>query len=85
MLLKMKSASEGIRALAYFCYFCMDNEMNAVLAGNEEQKEYWHGMIEVFTPIVKSYCTDMGMMVCDTGRADDMAVMVSAVNILLSR
>ncbi|MGA2782663.1 MAG: acyl-CoA dehydrogenase [Smithella sp.] len=66
MLLKMKSASEGIRALAFLCYLCMDNEMNAVLAGNEEQKEYWHGMIEVFTPIVKSYCTDMGMMVCDT-------------------
>jgi hypothetical protein len=66
MLLKMKSASEGIRALAFLCYLCMDNEMNAVLAGNEEQKEYWHGMIEVFTPIVKAYCTDMGMMVCDT-------------------
>ncbi len=66
MLLKMKSVSEGIRSLAFLCYLCMDNEMNAVLAGNEEQKEYWHGMIEVFTPIVKAYCTDMGMMVCDT-------------------
>ena len=48
----------------------MDNEMNAVLAGNEEQKEYWHGMIEVLTPIVKSYCTDMGMDGLRTGRAD---------------
>jgi len=66
MLLKMKSASEGIRALFMFCYVCMDNEVNAKLAGDEAQKEYWHGMIEVLTPIVKSYCTDMGMMVCDT-------------------
>ncbi len=64
MLLRMKSVSEGIRALCFFCYYCMDEEMNAILAGNEEQKEYWHGMIEVFTPIVKSYCTDMGMDVC---------------------
>jgi hypothetical protein len=66
MLLKMKSVSEGIRCFGFFLLLCMDNEMNAVLAGNEEQKEYWHGMIEVFTPIVKAYCTDMGMMVCDT-------------------
>jgi alkylation response protein AidB-like acyl-CoA dehydrogenase len=65
MLLKMKSASEGIRALFMFCYVCMDNEVNAKLAGKEEQKEYWHGFIELLTPIVKSYCTDMGMMVCD--------------------
>jgi hypothetical protein len=66
MLLKMKSTTEGIRAMAFFCYLCMDNEMNAALTGNQEQKEYWHSLIEVLTPIVKSYCTDMGMMVCDT-------------------
>ena len=30
MLLRMKSTSEGLRMLAFFCYFCMDNEMNAV-------------------------------------------------------
>jgi alkylation response protein AidB-like acyl-CoA dehydrogenase len=65
MLLKMKSVSEGIRALCMFCYLCMDNEMNAVISGNEEQKEYWHGMIEVLTPLVKSYGTEMGMVVCD--------------------
>jgi len=66
MLLKMKSTSEGLRMLALFCYFCMDNEQNSILSENEEQKEYWHGFIELLTPIVKSYCTDMGMMVCDT-------------------
>jgi uncharacterized membrane protein len=60
MLLKQKSISEGLRLLAYFCYFCMDNEFNALIDGNEEQKEYWHGMIEVLTPIVKAYCTDRG-------------------------
>jgi alkylation response protein AidB-like acyl-CoA dehydrogenase len=65
MLLKMKSVSEGLRALYMFCYFCMDNEVNARVMGNAEQEGYWHGMIQVLTPIVKSYCSDMGMMVCD--------------------
>jgi hypothetical protein len=60
MLLKMKSTSEGLRLLALFCYFCMDNEFNALIDGNEAQKEYWHGFIEVLTPIVKAYCTDKG-------------------------
>jgi len=41
----------------------MDNEVNARVMGNAEQEEYWHGMIQVLTPIVKSYCSDMGMMV----------------------
>ena len=65
MLLKMKSVTEGIRALALFCYFCMDNEINAMFSGNEEQREYWHGLIEVLTPVVKGYGTEMGMVVCD--------------------
>ena len=64
MLLRMKSISEGIRALCFLCYVCMDNEMNAVKEGNEEQKDYWHGMIEILTPIVKAYATDMGMECC---------------------
>lgn len=64
MLLKMKSVTDGIRALCLLCYFCMDNEFNAMIEGNEEQKEYWHGMIEMLTPMVKSYSTEMGMMVC---------------------
>ena len=65
MLLKMKSVTEGIRALALFCYFCMDNEINATLSEDEEKKEYWHGLIEVLTPLVKAYGTEMGMVVCD--------------------
>jgi alkylation response protein AidB-like acyl-CoA dehydrogenase len=60
MLLKQKAISEGLRLLAYFCYFCMDNEFSAMIDGNEEQKEFWHGLIEVLTPIVKSYCTEKG-------------------------
>jgi alkylation response protein AidB-like acyl-CoA dehydrogenase len=68
MLLRQKSISEGLRLLCLFCYFCMDNEINAMWslamdpnANKEElekEKEYWHGLIEVITPVVKAYCTD---------------------------
>ncbi|MCX5850290.1 MAG: acyl-CoA dehydrogenase [Deltaproteobacteria bacterium] len=64
MMLKMKSTSEGLRMLCFLCYFCMDNEIQAMIEKNEEQQAYWHGFIEILTPIVKSYCTDAGMDVC---------------------
>jgi len=65
MLLRMKSMSEGLRALALFCYFCMDQEINGMVTGNQEQIDYWHGMIEVLTPVVKAYCTDRGQEVTE--------------------
>jgi alkylation response protein AidB-like acyl-CoA dehydrogenase len=58
MLLKMKSGVEGIRALCYFCYYGMDRFM---IAETEEEKTKWIGMIEMLTPMVKAYCTDLGM------------------------
>ena len=33
------------------------------VAASEEDKAKWQGLIEILTPIVKSYCTDMGMLV----------------------
>ena len=64
MLLKQKAIAEGCRLLCFFCYFCMDNEFNAMIDKNEEQQAYWHGFIELLTPIVKAYSTDMGMEAC---------------------
>ncbi len=64
MLIKQKSITEGIRALTLFCYYAMDREFNATLEKNEKDQEYWHGMIEMLTPMVKSYGTEMGMEVC---------------------
>ncbi len=58
MLLRQKSISEGLRLLCLFCYFCMDSMFSALVDGNEEQKEYWNGIIEVLTPVVKAYSTD---------------------------
>jgi hypothetical protein len=62
MLLQMKSTVEATRLLALFCYFSMDMHFNAE---TDAEKDKWQGMLEVLTPIVKAYCTDMGMMVND--------------------
>ncbi len=62
MLLKQKSVVEGIRMLCMYCYYAMD--MQKVVT-TEEEKEKWSGMIEMLTPIVKSYCTEMGLLVND--------------------
>ncbi len=55
MLLKMKSMTDGIRALAFYCYFAMDKR---AAAADDTEKDKWQGVIEVITPMVKSYCTD---------------------------
>jgi alkylation response protein AidB-like acyl-CoA dehydrogenase len=62
MLLKQKSTVEGIRLLCMYCYLAMDRRKAAV---NEQETEKWQGMIEILTPIVKAYCTEMGMVVND--------------------
>ena len=62
MLLKQKSLVEGIRLLCLYCYFAMDKRKAAT---TEEETDKWQGMIEMLTPIVKSYCTEMGMVVND--------------------
>jgi alkylation response protein AidB-like acyl-CoA dehydrogenase len=62
MLLKQKSIVEGIRCLCQYCYYAMD--MTEV-AESDAEKAKWQGLIEVLTPLVKAYCTDMGFVVND--------------------
>lgn len=62
MLLKQKSIVEGIRMLCLYCCFTMDLRR---VSTNEVETEKRQGMIGVLTPIVKSYCTEMGLMVND--------------------
>jgi hypothetical protein len=62
MLLKQKSIVEGIRMLCLYCYYAMDRRR---AASSDEEADKWRGMIEVLTPIVKSYCTEMGLVVND--------------------
>jgi len=57
MLIKMKSLTEGARALVLYCYYAMDRR---VAATDDAEKDKWQGVIEVLTPLVKSYGTDVG-------------------------
>ncbi|MDD4357616.1 MAG: acyl-CoA dehydrogenase [Smithellaceae bacterium] len=60
-LMWMKSHVEGIRALAYFGAYCMDMSK---ISQTEEEKANWEGYLELLTPIIKSYSTDKGLLIC---------------------
>ena len=60
MLMWMKSHVEAMRSLMYFGAFCLDMEK----CGNDEEKTYYKGLLDLLTPIIKSYCTDRGFDIC---------------------
>lgn len=62
MLLWMKSNVEGMRALIYFATVCGDR---AVSLEDPAEAEKWLGILEVLTPIVKAYSTDIGFRVTE--------------------
>jgi len=57
MLLWMKSHVEGMRS---FVYYVADLFVKEELAENDEMKQFYGDLIELLTPIIKSYCTDRG-------------------------
>jgi hypothetical protein len=63
MLLWMKAHVEGIRALMYYVPWCIDRMYST---DDEAQKDKWHGMLEILTPICKAYCSDMAFRVTET-------------------
>jgi len=63
-LMKMKVFVEGMRSLLYYVNFCEDM---AFIAKTEEEKEKYHGIVEVLTPIAKGYVTDRAFDVCSQG------------------
>jgi len=62
MLLWMKSHVEGMRALMYYCSYCVDRHC---IAKDETERDKWNGMLEVLTPVCKAYCTDVGFKVTE--------------------
>lgn len=62
MLLWMKSHVEGMRALVYYSGLCFDR---AEALENREEAEKWHGIMDILTPICKSYCSDIGFRVAE--------------------
>jgi len=67
MLLWIKAATEGLRALLYKTAFHADQ---AKVATDEKTKEYHNDLMYLFTPICKSYGSDLGF------KATDQAMMV---------
>ncbi|PKN05229.1 MAG: acyl-CoA dehydrogenase, partial [Deltaproteobacteria bacterium HGW-Deltaproteobacteria-9] len=62
MLLWMKAHVEGFRALTYYTAFCEDR---AHASADDALREKYHGIVEVLTPIVKAYCSDMAFRVTE--------------------
>lgn len=63
MLLWMKSNVESMRALIYYTAMCHDM---AYGISDPTEAEKWQGIMEVLTPIVKAYCTDIAFRVTET-------------------
>jgi hypothetical protein len=63
MLLWMKSNVEGMRALMYYATTCGDR---AASFKDPVEAEKWLGIVEILTPIIKAYCSDIGFKVTET-------------------
>jgi hypothetical protein len=64
MLIWMKSNVEGMRS---FCYYIAHLFDQLELADSPEEKERIDGMVNLLTPILKSYNSDRGFEVCVQG------------------
>ena len=62
MLIQMKAYVEGMRSFVYYVALCIDRRNNAA---SEEESRYYSGLVELLTPVVKAYCSERGLNVCD--------------------
>jgi alkylation response protein AidB-like acyl-CoA dehydrogenase len=60
-LLWMRAYTEGMRALIFYTMYCMDWETVTL---NKDEKQKWHDLVEILTPICKAYCSDKGFETC---------------------
>lgn len=63
-LLTMKAYVEGMRSLLYYVAWCEDK---ATITDSEEEKEKFHGLVDMLIPIAKGYVTDRSLDVCNYG------------------
>ncbi len=63
MLLYMKSLVEGIRSMIYFCAYCEDRVRSAA---DDAERQRYQGFVEILTPVVKAYSTDMSFRIAET-------------------
>ena len=62
MLLWMKSHVEGMRSLIYYGTWCADQQR---CTDDEGTRQYYKGLLDLLTPVIKAYCTDRGVDVCN--------------------
>jgi len=61
MLLMQSAYVQAMRAIVSYTAWCMD--MAHVSAG--EEKDRWQGLVELFTPVCKAWCSDWGFRVTE--------------------
>ncbi|HJV21108.1 MAG TPA: acyl-CoA dehydrogenase [Holophagaceae bacterium] len=61
MLLMQSAYVQAMRALVTYTAWCMD--MAHISAG--EEKDRWQGLVELFTPVCKAWCSDWGFRVTE--------------------
>ena len=64
MLLTMKAYVEGMRSLLYYVGMCDDRSH---VAGSDEDKAKYQGIIDLLIPIAKGYVSDRAFDVCNLG------------------
>ena len=67
MLMTMKAQTEAMRALTYFCAYNLDMSKRHPDATERDKHQT---LIDLLTPIAKSWCTDVGCEVTSTGVFD---------------
>jgi alkylation response protein AidB-like acyl-CoA dehydrogenase len=63
-LLTMKVYVEGMRSLLYYVGLCDDL---SGMTEDPEEKQKYHGLVDILTPIAKGYVTDKAFEVCNHG------------------
>jgi alkylation response protein AidB-like acyl-CoA dehydrogenase len=61
-LMRMKALVDGMRSFTFYVAYLFDLEATA---DDSDEKEKYKGLIEFLTPVVKAYCSDRGMEICD--------------------
>jgi hypothetical protein len=62
MLMLMKAYVDGMRSLIYFVAYCFDRQE---CADTQADKERHKGLINFLIPVVKAYCSERGLFICD--------------------
>jgi hypothetical protein len=61
MLLWMKAHVEGMRSFIYLISSLIDRQ---TCSDDDEQREFSQGLIDLLTPVIKSYCSERGFEIC---------------------